>query len=160
MQLDTEDLPMTLPKRYAKKHAKAKCRQHFHAKARHQHQQQQAQRAINALHHALHDLGLPENLVLEITARLQAQKKLLGTVFGLLFPTLFGCTSAYELTRVRGWGKNLPSRILGGLPERSWLKRLRTLGHDILYPLWRHTHSRSAATHSRWQWRFASDKHA
>jgi hypothetical protein len=52
-----------------------------------------------------------------------------------MFPTLFGCTSVYEVTRVRGWDKNLPSRLLGAVPKRSWLKRLRTLGHDILCPL-------------------------
>jgi hypothetical protein len=56
---------------------------------------------------------------------LRAQKKLLGKIFALMFPTLFGCINAYELTRTRGWDKNLPSRILGALPKRSWLKRLR-----------------------------------
>src|SRR5687768_11518437 len=107
--LDTEDLPMALAKRYTNKHAKAIRRQRLNAKARHQRQHQQAQRAINALQQALHDLGLPENLVIEIAGRLHTQKKLLGKVFGLMFPTLFGCTSAYELTRVRGWDKNVPS---------------------------------------------------
>ena len=148
---------MALAKRYTNKHAKAIRRQRLHAKARHQRQHQQAQRAINALHQALHDLGLPENLVIEIAGRLKTQKKLLGKVFGLMFPTLFGCTSAYELTRVRGWEKNLPSRILGALPKRSWLKRLRKLGQDILVPLWRHTESMSAATQSRWQWGWVWD---
>lgn len=148
---------MALSRRYANKHAKVKRRQRLNAKARHQRQQQQAQRAINALHHALHDLGLPDNLVLEIAGRLHTQQKLLGKVFGLMFPTLFGCTSAYELTRVRGWDKHVPSRILGALPKRSWLKRLRTLGQDILVPLWRHAQSRSAATQSRWQWSWVWD---
>jgi hypothetical protein len=148
---------MALSKRYVKKHAKAKHRQRLNAHARHQRQQQHAQRDINALHQALHDLGLPGNLVLEIEGRLKAQKKLLGKLFGLMFPTLFGCTSAYELTRVRGWDKNLPSRLLGALPKRSWLKRLRKLGHDILSPLWRHVESMSAATRSRWQWSWVWD---
>src|SRR5688500_12554069 len=74
-----------------------------------------------------------------------------------MFPTLFGCTSAYELTRVRGWDKHMPSRILGALPKRSWLKRLRKLGQDILVPLWRHADSMSAATQSRWQWSWVWD---
>jgi hypothetical protein len=51
----------------------------------------------------------------------------------------------------------MPSRILGALPKRSWLKRLRKLGHDILVPLWRHTHTMSAATQSRWQWSWVWD---
>lgn len=148
---------MALPKRYAKKQAKAKRRSRLNAKARHQRQQQDAQRAIDALHQALHDLGLPDQLVAEIEGRLKAQKKLLSKVFGLMFPTLFGCTSTYELTRVRGWDKNLPSRLLGALPKRSWIKRLRKLGQDILVPLWRYTESMSAATQSRWQWSWVWD---
>jgi hypothetical protein len=104
----TEELTMVLPKRYAKKQAKAKERQRQNTKARHQRQQQDAQHDINALHPALMELGLPDPLVLEIEGRLKAQKKLLGKMFGLMFPTLFGATSTYELTRVRGWDKNMP----------------------------------------------------
>lgn len=148
---------MALSRRYAHKRAKVKRRQRLNAQARHHRQQHQAQRAINALHQALYDLGLPDNLVLEIAGRLQTQQKLLGKVFGLMFPTLFGCTSAYELTRVRGWDKHVPSRILGALPKRSWLKRLRKFGQDILVPLWRHAQSKSAATQSRWQWSWVWD---
>ena len=148
---------MALPKTYAKRQAKAKRRQRLNAQARHQRQQQHAQRDLNALHQALHDLGLPHHLVVEIEGRLKAQKKLLAKVFGLMFPTLFGCTSAYALTRVRGWDQNLPSRILSALPKRSWLKRLRPLGQDLLVPLWRHIESKSAATQSRWQWSWVWD---
>jgi DDE superfamily endonuclease len=148
---------MALPKRYAKKQAKATCRRRLNAKARHQRQQQQAQRHIDALHQALVDLGLPDNLVVEIEGRLRSQKKLLGKLFGLMFPTLFGCRSAYELTCVRGWDKNLPARLLGALPKRSWLKRLRKLGLDVLVPLWRHVESMSPATKSRWQWTWVWD---
>jgi DDE superfamily endonuclease len=148
---------MALPKRYAKHQAKAKRRQRLNAQARHHRQQRHAQRDIDALHQALHDLGLPTHLVVELEGRLKVQKKLLAKVFGLMFPTLFGCTSAYELTRVRGWDKNLPSRVLGALPKRSWLKRLRKLGQDILVPLWRHIESKSAATQSRWQWSWVWD---
>lgn len=148
---------MSPGKRYAKKQAKAIHRRRLNAKERHEHQQRQAQRDIEALHQALHDLGLPADLVTEIEGRLRAQKKLLGKIFGLMFPTLFGCINAYELTRTRGWDKNLPRRILGALPKRSWLKRLRKLGQDILVSLWRHTSSMSEATRSRWQWTWALD---
>jgi len=148
---------MAPAKRYARKHAKAKTRQRLNAQERHEHQQRQAQRDIEALHQALYDLGLPDNLVTEIEGRLRAQKKLLGKIFGLMFPTLFGCINAYELTRTRGWDKNLPSRMLGALPQRSWLKRLRKLGHDVLGSLWRHIEAMSEATRSRWQWTWVLD---
>jgi hypothetical protein len=58
---------------------------------------------------------------------------------------------------VRGWDKNLPSRLLGALPKRSWLKRLRRLGLEVLIPLWRHAASKSEATQSRWQWTWVGD---
>jgi len=103
---------MSPGKRYATKQAKAINRRRLNAKERHEHQQRQAQRDIEALHQALHDLGLPADLVTEIEGRLRAQKKLLGKIFGLMFPTLFGCINAYELTRTRVWDKNLPRRIL------------------------------------------------
>jgi hypothetical protein len=74
-----------------------------------------------------------------------------------MFPTLFGCRSAYELTCVRGWDKNMPSRLLSALPKRSWLKRLRKLALDVLTPLWRHVESMSQATRSRWQWTWVWD---
>jgi hypothetical protein len=154
---ETKESTMTPSRRYAKKHAKAIHRRRLNAHERHQHQQQQAQRHIDALRQALHDLGLPENLVIEIEGRLRAQKKLLGKFFGLMFPTLFGCRSAHELTRVRGWDKNVPGRLLGALPKRSWLKRLRQLGHTVLSTLWRHIESMSAATRSRWQWTWVWD---
>ena len=64
---------MALPKRYAKKRAIAK-RRRLNAKARHLRQQQEAQRAIDALHQALLDVGLPDHLVAEIEGRLKAQK--------------------------------------------------------------------------------------
>ena len=31
-----------------------------------------------------------------------------------------------------------PSRLLGALPKRSWIKRLRRLGVEVLVPLWRY----------------------
>jgi hypothetical protein len=155
--IDAKERTMSPGKRYAKKQAKAINRRRLNAKERHERQQRQAQRDIEALHQALHDLGLPADLATEIEGRLHAQKKLLGKIFGLMFPTLFGCLNAYELTRTRGWDKNVPWRILGALPKRSWLKRLRKLGQDILVSLWRHTSSMSEATRSRWQWTWVLD---
>lgn len=148
---------MTPPRRYAKKQHKALQRRRRNAQERQQCQQRQAQRDIEALRHALDDLGLPDNLVLEIEGRLRTHKKLLGKIFGLMFPTLFGCRSAYELTCVRGWDKNMPSHLLSALPKRSWLKRLRKLAQDILVPLWRRVESMSQATQSRWQWTWVWD---
>ena len=85
---------MLRTKRYVRKQAKALTRRRLNAQERHERQQKQAQRDIEALHQALHDLGLPDNLVTEIDGRLRTQKKLLGKIFGLMFPTLFGCINA------------------------------------------------------------------
>ena len=148
---------MSLLKRYAKKQAKARQRRRHNAHERLQRDQAQAQRALAALEQALHDLGLPDNLVKEIEGRLGAQQKLLGKIFGMMFPTLFGCRTPSELARVRGWDKNLPSQMLGALPKRSWLKRLRRLGLEVLEPLWRHVQDKSPATRSRWQWTWVVD---
>ena len=74
--------------RYAKKQAKARQRRRHTAHERLRHEQQQAQRAIEALEQALHALGLPDTLVQEIEGRLRRQQKLLGKIFGLMFPTL------------------------------------------------------------------------
>jgi hypothetical protein len=141
---------MTPAKRYAKKHAKAMQRRRLSAKERHEHQQRKAQRAIDALHQALHDVGWPDDLVLESEGRLRSQSKLLGKIFALMFPPLFGCRSAHELTWTRGWDKNVPSRMLGALPQRSWLTRWRKLGQDLVPTLGRRVEAMSAATRSRW----------
>jgi hypothetical protein len=50
-----------------------------------------------------------------------------------------------------------PPRLLGALPKRSWIKRLRRLGLEVLIPLWRYAASKSAATRSRWQWTWVGD---
>ena len=85
---------MTPRRRYAKKQTNAINRRRLTAQERHQRQPRQAHRDIEALHQALNDLGLPDNLAIEIEGRLRAHKKLLGKLFGLMFPTLFGCRSA------------------------------------------------------------------
>jgi hypothetical protein len=144
-------------KAYQKRHAKARQRRRRTAAERLQHDRCQAQHAAEALQQALDDLGLPEDLVAEIEGRLRSQHKLLGKICGVMFPPLFGCRTNSELCRVRGWDKNLPSRVLGALPKRSWLKRLRRLGLEVLEPLWRYAASKSEATRSRWQWTWVGD---
>ena len=144
-------------KRYAHKQAKARKRRRLKAQERLKHQRAQAQHSIEALHQALKDLDVPDTLVAEIAGRLQAQQQLLGKIVGLMFPTLFGGRHGHELTRVRGWNKHIPSQLLGALPKRSWLKRLRRLGLEMLGAIWRHTQDKSAATHSRWPWRWIVD---
>jgi hypothetical protein len=144
-------------KRDAKKYAKARKRRYLKAQERLERDRRQAQQAAEALEQALHDLGLPENLVAEIEGRLRSQQKLLGKIVGVMFPPLFGCHTNTELCRVRGWDKNLPSRLLGALPKRSWIKRLQRLGLDVLVPLWRHAANASEATRSRWQWTWVGD---
>ena len=148
---------MTHPKRYQKRQVKARQRRRYNAQERLRRDQQQAQRAIEALEAALQALELPQTLGQEIEGRLRRQQKLLGKIFGLMFPALFGCRTTAELSRVRGWDKNLPAQILGALPKRSWLKRLRRLGLEVLVPLWRHVQDKSPATHSRWQWTWVTD---
>src|SRR5215831_17168793 len=138
--------------RCAKKPAKTRRRRYRTAHERLARDRRQAQHAAEALQKALDDLGLPQDLVAEIEGRLRSQQKLLGKIAGMMCPPLFGCRTTTELCRVRGWDKNLPSRLLGALPKRSWLKRLRRLGLEVLVPLWRHTASKSEATRSRWQW--------
>ena len=148
---------MSPSKRYAKKQAKTRQRRRLHAHERLERDRRQAQRAIEALEQALHDLGLPENLVKEIEGRLRSQHKLLGKMIGVMFPALFGCRTPSELCRVRGWDTHWPSRLLGALPHRSWLKRLRRLGLEVLESIWRHVHDKSPATQSRWQWTWVWD---
>ncbi len=144
-------------KRYAKKQAKARQRRRLTAHERLERDGRQAQRAVEALYQALQDLGLPDLVVTEIEGRLRSQQKLLGKIVGVMFPPLFGCRTSSELCRVRGWNKNWPARLLGALPKRSWLKRLRRLGLEVLMPLWRHVSAKSPATQSRWQWSWVFD---
>jgi hypothetical protein len=152
-----QEYTMIRSKRDAKQHAKARQRRYLKAQERQERDRRQAQQAAKALEQALHDLGLPENVVAEIEGRLRSQQKLLGKIVGVMCPPLFGCRTNTELCRVRGWDKNLPSHLLGALPKRSWLKRLRRLGLEVLIPLWRHTASKSEATRSRWQWTWVGD---
>ena len=130
---------MSPSNRDANKHAKASRRRYLKAQERLARDRRQAQHAAEALQQALDALGLPEDLVTEIEGRLRSQKKLLGKIVGVMLPPLFGCRTNAELCRVRGWDKNLLSRLLGALPKRAWIKRLRRLGLEVLMPLWRYT---------------------
>ena len=148
---------MSLTTRYVKRHAKSRQRRRRTAAERLARDRRQAQHAAEALQRALEDLGLPEDLVAELEGRLRRQKKLLSKIVGMMCPPIFGCRTNAELCRVRGWDKNLPSRLLEALPKRSWLKRLRRLGLEVLKPLWHHVRAMSPATQSRWQWTWVSD---
>jgi hypothetical protein len=77
---------------------------------------------------------------------------MLGKICGVMFPPIIGCRNNSELYRVRSWDKNLPSRLLGALPKRSWSKRLRRLSVDVLVSLWHYAGSKREATRSRWHW--------
>src|SRR5215813_11487683 len=148
----SQECPMSPTKRCTKKHTKARRRRYRTAQERLEGDRRQAQHAAEVLEQALHDLGIPDDLVAEIEGRLRSQQQLLGKICGVMFPPLFGCRTNSELCRVRGWDKNLPLRLLSALPKRSWLKRLRRLGLEVLVPLWRYATTASAATRSRWQW--------
>src|SRR5215468_2521788 len=137
---------MSPAKRCAQKHAKARRRRYRKVYERLARDRRQAQHAAEALQKALDDLGLPDDLVTEIEGRLRSQHKLLGKIVGMMCPPLFGCRTSSELCRVRGWDKNWPARLLGTLPKRSWLKRRRRLGLEILVSLWRHVETKSPAT--------------
>jgi hypothetical protein len=126
---------MSPSNRYAKQQAKARQRRRLNARERLERDRLQAQHAATVLEQALHDLGLPEDLVAEVEGRLRSQQQLLGKIVGVMCPPLFGCRTNAELCRVRGWDKNLPARLLGALPKRSWLKRLRRSSVEVLVPL-------------------------
>jgi hypothetical protein len=112
---------------------------------------------MEALARALPAWGLPDTLVQESEGRLRRQQKLVGTIVGLMFPSLCGCRTPEELRRGRGGEKHLPSPMLGALPKRSWLQRLRRLGLEVSGPLWQHVQDQSPATRRRWQWTWGVD---
>jgi hypothetical protein len=135
----------------AKQRRLQKTREHL------QREQARAQRHLWALEQALGDVGLPETLAAELEWRLKTLGKLLGTVFGLMFPTVFGCRTVDALTRVRRWDTNWPSRILGALPKQTWVKHLQRLGQEVVVHLWRPIEDKSPATRSRWPWTWGGD---
>ena len=136
---------------------KAKQRRLQKDRERLQREQRRAQRSLEALEHARVDLDLPRTLVEEVQWRLQAHVKRLGNIVGRMCPAWCGCCTTDELSRVRGWDKNLPPRILGALPKRTWVRPWQHRGHDLLATLWRQVEDKSPATRSRWQWTWVGD---
>ena len=91
-------------RQYHKRQAKARQRRRRTAAERLARDRRQAQQAAKALEQALHDLGLPEDLVTEIEGRLRSQQKLLGKIVGVMCPPLFGCHTNTELCVCRASG--------------------------------------------------------
>jgi hypothetical protein len=71
---------MSPAKRCANKHAKARQRRRLKAQERLARDRRQAQHAAEAFQQALGDLGVPEDLVIELEGRLRSQQKLLAEV--------------------------------------------------------------------------------
>ena len=88
---------MSRARQYHKRQAKAIQRRRHTATERLQRDRRQAQQAAQALEQTLQDLGLRDNLVAEIEGRLRSQHKLLGKIFGIMFPPLFWCRTNAEL---------------------------------------------------------------
>jgi hypothetical protein len=74
-----------------------------------------------------------------------------------MVPTVLSGRTSHELTQVRGWDKNLPSRIRGALPQQQWVRPLQHRGQDLFATLWHHVEDKSAATRSRWPWTWVGD---
>jgi len=49
----------------------------------------------------------------------------LGKILGMMFPTLIGCWTTYELPLRRVWDKNLFSYMLGARPKQKWIRRVQ-----------------------------------
>src|SRR5713101_8265717 len=81
---------MSPTKRYAKKQAKASQRRRLTVQERLERDRLQAQHAATVLEQALHDLGLPQDLVTEIEGRLRSQQQLLGKIVGMMCPPCLG----------------------------------------------------------------------
>jgi hypothetical protein len=88
----------------------------------------------------------------EVQGRLKTGGKLLGQICGLLCPTVFGCRTHHELSRVRNWDQTLPGPILGARPTQTWLRQLPPRGPDRRATLWRPVEDKSPATRRRWPW--------
>jgi hypothetical protein len=95
--------------------------------------------------------------VAEVEWRLHAQVKLLGKIFGMMFPTLFGWRTTDELTQLRVWDTNLPGRLLGAMPQQQWIRQVQRRGQALLTRLWQQVEDKSPATQSRWPWTWVGD---
>lgn len=140
-----------------KKRGKVEARRRKRRKWRLLEQQRQAQGHLRAIERAVADLGLEDALGRVLERKLKAGHRLMTKIFGVMFPVLFGCETYPELCRVMGWAKNLPGRLLGALPKRKWIEKLRALGQGVLETLWQRVKGMSEATRSRWQWTWILD---
>ena len=104
---------MTPTGRYHRQQQKARQRRLQKARERLQREQAHAQRSLQALEQAFRELGLPEMVVEEVEWRLQAQGKLLGKIFGVMFPPFLavaphmscvGCAAGTSNGRRGFWG--------------------------------------------------------
>src|SRR6266850_243255 len=152
-----QEEPMAPMTRAQQREYDAKQRRSQKYRERLQREQARAQRSLEALEQALIDLGLPETAAAEVQWRLKTVGKLLGKIFGLMFPTVFGCRTHHELSRVRNWDQNMPCQILGALPKQKWLRQWQHRGQDLLATLWRQVEDKSPATRSRWPWTWVGD---
>jgi hypothetical protein len=95
---------MATTTQYAKHPTKPRQRRRCTAQERLARGRRQVRHAAAVVEQALYDLGLPEHLTTEIEGRLQSQKKLLGKIFGVMGPPLFGCRTNAE----RGYAHAAP----------------------------------------------------
>jgi len=110
---------MTTPTPAQRRESKAKQRRLQKEREPLQRAQARAPRHVQALEQALADWGLPETLAVEVEWQRRSLGKLLGKIFGVLFPAVCRCRTSDELTRVRAWDKNLPTTLLGALPQQK-----------------------------------------
>ena len=136
-------------------HAKQRPLRKYRARLQQAHAR--AQRFLHAREPALVDWGLPETLAAEVEWRLKAPAKLLGQIFGVLFPPRCGCGTADALTQGRVWEKHRSGRSLGALPQEKWLRQWPRRGQDLLATLGHQGADQRPATRSRWQGTGAAD---
>ncbi len=96
---------MSPTRRYARKQAKAIKRRRLNAKERQERQQRQSQRDIEALHQALQEVGLLDDLVAEIAGRL------LGNHETGLQPRIGGRGNRFGFVRLREAHRHEPREL-------------------------------------------------
>jgi hypothetical protein len=81
-----QEYTMSCTTRDVKQQAKARQRRRLIARERPERDRLHGQQAANALEQALHDLGIPQDLVAENEGPLRCQQQLLGKICGVMFP--------------------------------------------------------------------------
>ena len=124
---------MSPAKRDARKQAKARQRRRRTVQERLDRDRRQAQQAVEALHQALEELGLPDNLVSEIEGRLNSQQhRVLSGIDGLLLVVVIGDG---KLVAPVDFAIRRPNPIGAGAPCRAKLTWARTMIDDRLSAL-------------------------